>query len=255
MNEMRISQLAEASGVPASTLRFYEAQGLLRADRTAAGYRAYGAEAVERLGFIGAAKRLGLPLAEIGRLLDVWETGACAQVKAELRPRLAARLAEAEVRGAELAAFAGTLRNALAHLDALPDRAERCDPGCALVAHEAEAGSRRAGTTTAPVPPPGTQRWRAAPVACTLGPGRLGERARRWREVTAGAAHRRIADGMRLTLPVARAVELTALAVAEQECCAFFDFRLHLDGPSVHMEVRAAGEASELLEQLFAPIP
>ncbi|WP_416316268.1 MerR family DNA-binding transcriptional regulator [Streptomyces sp. S584] len=36
---MRISQLAERSGVPATTLRFYEGVGLLPADRTPAGYR------------------------------------------------------------------------------------------------------------------------------------------------------------------------------------------------------------------------
>lgn len=60
---MRISQLAERSGVPATTLRFYEGAGLLPADRTPAGYRSYDEDAVERLAFIGAAKRLGLPSA------------------------------------------------------------------------------------------------------------------------------------------------------------------------------------------------
>lgn len=73
--QMRISQLAERSGVPATTLRFYETAGLLPADRTAAGYRLYDQEAVERLAFIGAAKHLGLPLEEIADLLGVWETG------------------------------------------------------------------------------------------------------------------------------------------------------------------------------------
>ncbi|MFJ8923786.1 MerR family transcriptional regulator [Streptomyces sp. NPDC102415] len=83
---MRISQLAERSGVPATTLRFYEGAGLLPADRTPAGYRVYGEDAVERLAFIGAAKHLGLSLEEIGELLGVWEAGACRDVKADLRP-------------------------------------------------------------------------------------------------------------------------------------------------------------------------
>ncbi|WP_442813159.1 MerR family transcriptional regulator [Streptomyces sp. NBC_01800] len=69
---MRISQLAERSGVPATTLRFYEGAGLLAAGRTASGYRVYGEDAVERLAFIGAAKHLGLPLEEISELLAVW---------------------------------------------------------------------------------------------------------------------------------------------------------------------------------------
>ncbi|MDG9719768.1 MerR family DNA-binding transcriptional regulator [Streptomyces sp. DH24] len=49
MRTYRISQLAERSGVPATTLRFYEDAGLLPADRTPAGYRVYGEDAVERL--------------------------------------------------------------------------------------------------------------------------------------------------------------------------------------------------------------
>jgi hypothetical protein len=52
---MRISQLADATGVPATTLRFYESAGLLPAERTAAGYRLYHQDAIERLAFIGAA--------------------------------------------------------------------------------------------------------------------------------------------------------------------------------------------------------
>ncbi|MFM9700927.1 MerR family transcriptional regulator [Streptomyces europaeiscabiei] len=61
----RISQLAERSGVPATTLRFYEDAGLLPADRTPSGYRVYGEDAVERLAFISSAKLLGLALNEI----------------------------------------------------------------------------------------------------------------------------------------------------------------------------------------------
>ncbi|MGW4965613.1 MerR family transcriptional regulator [Nonomuraea sp. NPDC004186] len=40
-------------------MRFYEAAGLLSADRTSSGYRVYGEDAVERLAFIGGAKQLG----------------------------------------------------------------------------------------------------------------------------------------------------------------------------------------------------
>ncbi|MFJ8846033.1 MerR family transcriptional regulator [Streptomyces cyaneofuscatus] len=74
---MRISQLAARSGVPATTLRFYEDAGLRPAERTPAGYRVYGENAVQRLAFIGAAKHLGLPLEEISELLTVWEAAAC----------------------------------------------------------------------------------------------------------------------------------------------------------------------------------
>jgi len=252
MGAMRISQLAESSGVPATTLRFYESEGLLPAERTPAGYRVYGQDAVERLAFIGAAKHLGLPLGEIAQLLEVWHSGACAQVKADLRPRIAARLAEAEARGGELAAFTASLRAALRHLDALPDRATRCDPQCGFLAH-VPAAARPVEVALSPARPPQTQRWRTAPVACTLDPEELRGRVERWSEAVAGAQHAAIDDGVRLTLPAERTVALAALAAAEQQCCPFFDFRLHLDGPLVHLEVRAPAEAAELLDQLFTP--
>ena len=76
MTSLRI-QFAERSGVPASTLRFYETTGLLPAERSAAGYRIYSGDSVERLQFIAAAKHLGLPLEEIAELLGVWQSGAC----------------------------------------------------------------------------------------------------------------------------------------------------------------------------------
>ena len=122
MTDLLISQLADRTGIPATTLRFYETAGLLPAGRTPGGYRVYGEDAVERLGFIIAAKRLGLPLEQIAGLLHEWADGSCTQVRDSLRPRLAARIAEAEQRASELAAFTATLYRAREHLDALPDR-------------------------------------------------------------------------------------------------------------------------------------
>ncbi len=82
----RISQLAERSGVPVTTLRFYEDAGLLPADRTPSGYRVYGEGAVERLAFISSAKLLGLALEEIRELLGVREERVCASVRARSAP-------------------------------------------------------------------------------------------------------------------------------------------------------------------------
>lgn len=247
---MRISQLAERSGIPATTLRFYESAGLLPAGRTAAGYRVYGPEAAERLAFIGAAKQLGLSLEEIAELLGVWQEGACAEVKADLRPRVAARLGEAEERSAQLAAFTASLRRALQHLDELPDRAGRCDPQCGFLgAHQTVTGP----VTVALDHPAAAQRWLHAPVSCSLSADGREERASAWRALVAGAAREQIPDGLRLTLPVERAGTAAELAVAEQKCCPFLDFRLHLNGPTVHLEVRASAEAASLLAELLDP--
>lgn len=281
MTTMRISQLAERSGVPATTLRFYESSGLLPADRSDAGYRLYGEEAVRRLAFIDAAKHLGLPLEEIAELLAVWESGACAQVKADLAPRLANRLAEAEQRAAEVAAFTSALRSALTHLDALPDRAEPCDAQCTLLAYdpepeasetseapEAAEGPKAPETSSAPrtlidmqlfadkqTAQPAdaeAERWRTAPVACILTGSGMRKQAARWRDVLAGALRVAIPDGLRLTLSADRAGAVASLAAEEQGCCAFFDFRLHLDGPDLHLEVRAPEAGLDLLTALFA---
>lgn len=255
---MRISQLAERSGIPATTLRFYESAGLLPADRTPTGYRIYGEDAVQRLAFIGAAKHVGLPLGEIGELLAVWEAGACRDVKADLRPRIAARLNEAEAHADGLVAFAASLRAALDHLDSLPDRSDRCDPGCGFLSPAPSSGgsgepvdvalapSRRAAQEDA-------ERWRAEPVVCSLTGDGLTERAAQWREVVDGAVRTTVPEGLRLTLPVERTQRVAQLAAAEQRCCPFFDFRLHLDGPRLHLEVRAPADGANLLADLFGP--
>ncbi|MEU6061865.1 MerR family transcriptional regulator [Streptomyces sp. NPDC047097] len=117
MSRMRISQPAERTGVPAATLRFYEAAGLLPADRSGSGHRLYGEDSVERLSVISAAKGLGLRLTEIGAVAAVWDAEGCREVKAELWPRVAARLAEARRRSVKLDEFSRRLGGALARLD------------------------------------------------------------------------------------------------------------------------------------------
>jgi DNA-binding transcriptional MerR regulator len=129
---MRISELAERSGVPATTLRFYETIGLVSADRTSAGYRDYDAGAVDRLHVITEAKRLGLTLDDIGGLLGTWTSGSCATTKADLRPRLTARLLAAQLETATLIARGGAVQVMLAHLDTLPDSDEACGPDCVM---------------------------------------------------------------------------------------------------------------------------
>jgi DNA-binding transcriptional MerR regulator len=75
---MKVSELGAKVGLKADTVRYYEKAGLLPApDRTPAGYRVYGLDAVERLRFIKGAQRLGLRLQEIKELLDIRDRGLC----------------------------------------------------------------------------------------------------------------------------------------------------------------------------------
>jgi DNA-binding transcriptional MerR regulator len=67
---MKIGELARLSGIAASRIRFYEAQGLLQpAQRQSNGYREYGQETVTRLEIIDRAQSAGFSLDEIRAIL------------------------------------------------------------------------------------------------------------------------------------------------------------------------------------------
>lgn len=75
---LTVAALARQAGVSGDTVRYYERAGLLAAPaRTAAGYRLYSPEVIDRLRFIQGAQRLGLRLREIRDLLAVRDTGTC----------------------------------------------------------------------------------------------------------------------------------------------------------------------------------
>ncbi|OAH10237.1 MerR family transcriptional regulator [Streptomyces jeddahensis] len=66
---MRIGELARRSGVSERSLRYYEQQGLLRAERTPGGHRDYGEWAVDRVIRVQALYAAGLNSKTIARLL------------------------------------------------------------------------------------------------------------------------------------------------------------------------------------------
>lgn len=99
-----IGQAAERTGVKATTIRFYEQEGLLAAPaRTAGGRRLYSDSEVRRLAFIRHGRALGFELADIRSLLDLVDhpNQACDDAT-----RIARRhLAEVEQRLAQLSAL------------------------------------------------------------------------------------------------------------------------------------------------------
>ncbi len=119
---LRVAELAAAVGVRPDTIRYYERAGLLPPPgRTAAGYRQYGAAAVDRLRFIQGAQRLGLRLADIRTLLTVRDTGSCPCEPAE--QLLRRRLAEVD---AEISRLTALRAEMTAMADARP--ATECPP-------------------------------------------------------------------------------------------------------------------------------
>jgi DNA-binding transcriptional MerR regulator len=98
---MKIGELAERTGIPASTIRYYEKEGLLpKAQRGANGYRVYQDQALERLDLIQLGQKLGLSLDVIRTVSSLHgET-----LKDALLGKLDARLEEIDRLSAILAA-------------------------------------------------------------------------------------------------------------------------------------------------------
>jgi DNA-binding transcriptional MerR regulator len=73
---MLIGQLAERSGIPARTIRFYEQAKVLTApERSPNGYRVYSDRTLAELTFVKRAQRLGFSLDEIREILGLGRAG------------------------------------------------------------------------------------------------------------------------------------------------------------------------------------
>jgi MerR family copper efflux transcriptional regulator len=207
---MRISELSRRSGVPASTLRYYEDVGLLPATkRSPAGYRLYDDHARQRLMFIEAGKRLRLSLSSIGQLL----------------PALDDRIAEADSAIADLQMLRDQLVVARKHVDDLPDRDQPCVPDCTFLGNDQA-------------------------LSCSLDGDQYRSRAEQWQQILQGGVRSLVPGGVQVTLPSERATELAALILAEQTCCSFLNFTLRLEGSTVVMMLTAPDPAQRIISDL-----
>jgi DNA-binding transcriptional MerR regulator len=117
---MLIGEVADRSGLPAKTIRYYESIGLVPAPaRAPNGYRSYDDEILTRLAFIRAAHSSGLTLGEIRGVIAFRDRGEtpCEHV----RELIDQRTAEIDRRIAEL-------QHLRADLTRLAQRARRLDP-------------------------------------------------------------------------------------------------------------------------------
>lgn len=229
----RIAEVAERSGFTPAALRYYEDIGLLRpAGRTDAGYRLYDDGSLQRLRFIARAKQLGCSLDEIAELSRAWDGGRCAHVQERLRATVDTKVAESQRQIAELTALTADLQRAAAGLAESPTGA--CDDTCGCLSDR--------GPEEEPS------------IACTLDVTQMGARVQEWEHLLKGVVARSAIDGgVRLRFgPGTDVTELARLAAAEQDCCRFFRFDLSIDTQGVALEVRAPGEATDVVSALFA---
>ncbi|MDM7892656.1 MerR family transcriptional regulator [Curtobacterium caseinilyticum] len=103
---MRIGDLAAATGASVRSLRYYEEQGLLAAERTAGGQRSYADASVERVRLVQQLFAAGLPSRTIVQLLPCVDAGVATPESFALlvaeRDRITTQLAELEAARARL---------------------------------------------------------------------------------------------------------------------------------------------------------
>lgn len=150
---MKIGALAQASGTPVDTIRYYEREGLLPAPaRSEGNFRQYQAAHLERLQFIRHCRGLDMSLDEVRQLLRFRDNPdePCADVNALLD----AHIDHVSRRMAELRVLEAQLRVLRDRCDQ-PQTAAECGILCALD-HVAQSGPvaagepGRAGTGSAP---------------------------------------------------------------------------------------------------------
>ena len=91
-DEMRLDELARRAGVASTTVRLYQAKGLLPGPRLAGRTGFYAPHHLTRLHLIARLQDEGFSLAGIGRLLDSWENGRDLAALVGVEEQLAALL-------------------------------------------------------------------------------------------------------------------------------------------------------------------
>ena len=73
---LSIAEAAEASGLSAHTLRYYERTGLLEpVSRNGSGHRRYRAADLERITFLTRLRATGMPIREVRRYAELMKAG------------------------------------------------------------------------------------------------------------------------------------------------------------------------------------
>ena len=129
---MNIGQAAQASGLSAKAIRYYETAGLIRrAGRSEGGYRVYTESDIRVLRFIRRARDLGFSIERIQQLLNLWQDKD--RASADVKRLTLEHVAEIEAKIAALTAMR----------DAVQEVASACEgdhrPDCPIL-HDLDGG-------------------------------------------------------------------------------------------------------------------
>lgn len=106
---MNIGDVAEQSGLPAKTIRYYEDIGLIHPARSANGYRCFSQTDLHKLVFLGRARALGFSIEDCRLLLGLYEDDA--RESADVKALALEHLGTIEAKIAALEAMRSTLRD------------------------------------------------------------------------------------------------------------------------------------------------
>lgn len=129
-------ELAKHCGATLRTVRFYEGEGLIEADRSCGGHRAFDQKAAERLKLILDFREAGLSLAEIRELFELKASAGCPQTASknmthflvEQQEVLAKKIETLERLRDELASMQGTLEGcATCETPSFPQDCKACE--------------------------------------------------------------------------------------------------------------------------------
>ncbi len=126
---LTIGQLAQATGVTAKTIRYYEQVGVLPAPRRSpAGYRQYAQRDVHRLLFLRRARALGLSLQQLKTLTAELDNGPCEEMRPQLLDLVQTQLHTVKQQVAEFQLLQQQLEQLLHRLLTMPptDHTEGC---------------------------------------------------------------------------------------------------------------------------------
>lgn len=244
MTSYRISVAAGRTGLPTSTLRYYERIGLLPApSRTESGYRTYDERSLERLAFIARARDLGLRLDEIGELADLWDADRCGPVQARLRELITAKIADTQERANALADLSSELSSFVGALETpAPDGpcGENC--GCHLSADPWNASAR----ALTMLPSVGND------LACTLESDDMAGRLVEWQTLAEHSSARSTIDGgIRLTFSIFDLRAMADLVARERACCSFLSFAIGVSPDGATLDVTGPADAGPMIAALL----